>query len=550
MHPHSRDPRRTEITAVAALSLGALFLRLVALAHQAIWVDETITLAYAGVFDTMYPRRLLLNLNGPFHALLLYYWSVLFGTGEWALRSLQAILGAATVPALYWALKPLGRPRVAWTACMLLALSPFHIWYSQEIRGYVLAMLMAVVSMGAFLRLEEGRLRNWIVYAAAGILGLLSNLSFAFLLAAQGLAVLARGRAGRRLYRGLLLSWVLTCVALSPWMAEFYQRRLIPSGALELQPVAEEERLRGATTAPVLGIPYTYAAFALGFSYGPSLREYHTIDQRGAMEVLRPYLPHMIWAALAFGIAAILGGFRLWRCGHAGRAWIWVLVVPVLLTFATASRNLKVLNPRYAAVAMPAFALAIAQGILAPRRQWARFLLGAAVLAPTGVSLAQHFNEPRYAKEDARGIAAFLHQAAGEEDLVFIVGTDRPFRNYYWRRPGTELQGASIADAWHWLHLGKQERVERLEEAMQGREQVFVVFLRPKDVDPHGNWKKHLEDTYPDAGVIPFTGSEVWVLDPAPVPRAGTGEGAGNLQGEGDGCTESSGREASTSGTP
>ncbi len=546
MQAPCRDPRRTEITAVAVLALGALFLRLVALSRQAIWVDETITLAYAGVFDTMYPRRLLLNLNGPFHALLLHYWSALFGTGEWALRSLQAVIGAATVPALFWALKPLRRPRVAWTACLLLALSPFHIWYSQEIRGYVLLMLMAVVSMGAFLRLEEGRIRNWITYTLAGILGLLSNLSCAFLLAAQGVAVLARGRAGRRLYRGMLLSWVLTGLALSPWMVEFYHRRVVPSGVLELQPVAEEERLRGATTAPLLGVPYTYAAFAVGFSYGPSLREYHTIDQRGAVEVLRPHLHAMIWAGVAFGVAAILGVIRLWRGGQAGRAWVWLLVVPVLLTFATASRNLKVMNPRYAAVAMPAFALAIAQGILAPRRQWARFLLGAAVLVPTGVSLAQHFNEPRYAREDARGIAAFLHDAAGEDDLVFIVGTDRPFRNYYWRRPGTELQGAPVADAWHWLHLEKQERIERLEEAMQGREQVFVVFLRTKDVDPHGEWKKYLEETHPAARVMPFTGSELWILDPGAQP--GAASEAGDPPGLGEVKTAGDGGE--TSGTP
>lgn len=513
MRTSAHNPRRTEITSVAALALGALFLRLVALAHQAIWVDEAFTLAYAGVFDTMYLRRLLLNLNGPFYALLLHYWSTCLGTGEWALRSLSAFLGAAAIPALYWALKPLGRPRVAWTACLLLALSPFHVWYSQEIRSYVLLMLMAVISTGAFLRLDEGRIRNWVLYAAAGILGLLSNLSCAFLIAAQGAAVMARGRTGRPLHRGLLISWALIAVALSPWMVEFYHRRVVPSGALELQPVREEERLRGVTTAPALGIPYTYAAFALGFSYGPSLREYHTIEQRGAAEVLRPYLPQMIWAAVAFGTAAFLGVIRLWRSGPAGKAWVWVLVLPVLLTFATASRNLKVMNPRYAAAAMPAFALVVAQGILAPRRQWARFLLGAAVLAPTGLSLAQHFTEPRYSKEDARGIAAFLHLHAGEDDLVFLVGTDRPFRNYYWRRPGMELRAGSLADAWHWVQLDGQQQRERFEEAAGEHERVFVVFLRPKDVDPHGRWRQYLEERNPGAEVAHFTGSEVWILD-------------------------------------
>jgi len=64
----------------------------------------------------------------------------------------------------------LRRPAAALVACGLLAVSPFHLWYSQETRNYAFVILLGIASMGAMTRLP-GTTRNRIGYVAANTLG-------------------------------------------------------------------------------------------------------------------------------------------------------------------------------------------------------------------------------------------------------------------------------------------------------------------------------------------------------------------------------------------
>jgi uncharacterized membrane protein len=481
------------------------------LGRQAVWVDEGFSIVYSGIFGGLKKANLLANLQGPFHALLLFLWSRLFGTGESALRSIEVLIGTAAVPAFYWALRPSTRPAPRWLAVGLLAISPFHLWYSQEIRGYALLILFAILSMGLFLRLLAGQSRSWVAYTVINTLGLLSNLSFTFLLAAQAVALLAWRQMRARYWRRTFVSWVVTVLLISPWLAQFWVRILRPSGALEMREVPAEEMLRGDTSAPILGIPYTYFALALGYSYGPSLRDYHEIHRVGPAGLLRAHLPAVLWAAVFFGLAAVLGVVRLWREGGAGRVWLCLVIVPVLLTYGVATRNVKVLNPRYASVALPGYLLALAHGVLAPRGRAARLALAGAILVPSGVSIAQNQTCEKYWKEDARAVSTFLAARTTADDGVFLIGTDLPFRFYYWNRPPGR-PAADWEDAWHWMDQHWDERFHRFEDFRARHRRTLVLFLRPMDVDPTGRWLAYMDERFPQAGKVDFLGAQIRIL--------------------------------------
>lgn len=497
---------------VAALTLLALGLRLWGLTRQSIWVDETITIAYAGVFEEMTVKRLLLNLQGPFHALVLFAWTRLFGLGEASLRSLEAVAGAATVPVFWWAVRPLGRSAAALVACALLAVSPFHLWYSQEVRNYAFAILFGIVSMGAMARLP-GPTRRWVGFTAANVLGLLSNLSHAFLLGSQAVWLALRGRAGRPLYRGIALSWVITVLLLSPWLWQFWERRVVPSGALGTEPAGILADVRGETTAPLLGVPYAYFAFATGFSYGPSLRELHGLYRGGFEALLHKHLAAIAWAAVVFGGLGLVGALRLWRAGPHARAWTLLAVLPVVLTLLVSLLNLKMFNARYAAAAFPAFLLVVGEGITAPRRRTLRWLLLGAVLLPTAKSVAAYYGDPRYAREDARGVDAFLRRETRPGDLLFTVGTTVPMRGYYWIRAGGPPSGLDCADTWPWLWEGLpyDEQFRRFESMVRGR-RTFVLFLRAKDVDADGRWSEYFADRGGVERTEEFVGARLLVI--------------------------------------
>lgn len=485
---------------LAGVTLLAGLLRFGGAGRQSIWVDETFTLVYAGIFEPMSAEKFFVNLQGSGHALLLHGWCRLFGDSEMALRSLGALLGTITVPLLYLAVRPLAGAGLALTAAALLAVNPFHVWYSQEIRGYVLMILAAVGATGWWLaRANQERLARparwapgaaWIAEAAAHVTGLLSNLSYVFVGAAQGAWLLLRGRAARAGWRPFLLAWSAALLCLSPWIVQFYHRAVAPSGALGGAPAERLEEVRGSTATSALGIPYAYFALLTGFSYGPPLRELHEADRAGLGRIVRRHLPALAGAGLVFGVTLALGTARLWRAGAAARACLLLALLPVLAAFAVAQLNIKMMNVRYAASALPAVMVVVAAGILAPRRAPLRVALMAACLVPTGVSLANLHANPAYQKEDARSVAAFLRQEAAPGDLLYIVGTEVPLRDYYWRLPGGRPPGLTVADAWpgYWARAPFAEQTARFETLEAEHPRTWVLFLRPKDVDRDGRW--------------------------------------------------------------
>ncbi len=504
---------RGETAAVAALTVAGLALRLIGLARQSIWVDECFTMDYACTFTKLTREMIFLNIQGPFHAIILHAWTSVFGMSEYSLRLPEALVGAATIPLFWWALRPMGRPSVAVLGAALIALSPFHLWYSQEARNYSFLMFFAVLSMGIWLRVETWTWTNWAAYTATGILGLLSNLGFLFLLAAQAIWLVVTGDRRHRLLKGAAVGWVVMALAISPWAIQFWHRMILRSGALTMKPVAAESRLRGETTAPVTGIPYTYFVFSIGYSYGPSLRELHKTAGEGIRSAMRGHEAALAFAALVFGTAAILGLIRLWRSGPAGRAWLIVLLVPALMTWVVAWRNVKVMNPRYAATAFPAWLVLIASGLLAPGRRWIRYVLIAAALVPTISAIAGYETDPRYWKEDARGVDQLLRAAAGPDDATIVIGSQVAFTDYYWLLPGRKPPAGDVFMHESWIDLPKEQRWPRLEQVVARHRRVYVVFLRPQDQDPAGEWPPYLDEHHPTARRVEFIGAEVRVIE-------------------------------------
>jgi uncharacterized membrane protein len=485
--------KRPIAAAIVGLTLIAFLLRFWGLTRQSLWTDEAFTVIYAQIFEGYTAQKFFFNLQGPVHAAALYLWTCLFGTGETALRSFGAILGTATIPCFYWAVQPVLRREAALLACLLLALSPFHLWYSQEIRNYVLLILMAVVSIGAYLRILQGE-KGWVLYTVANILGLLSNLSHAFLLGAQGLGLIGFGRGRRKLLARLALSWTATVLVLTPWLIQFYSRMVVPSG-LAGHPVTRDlTRVRGATTAPVLGLPYAYYVFATGYSYGPSLAELHETTGTGLVASVRGHLPALLWAAAAFGIVGILGARKLWREGGPQRFWLLLFLLPVALTYLVALLNVKVFNARYAAVAFPAVLVVLTAGVFASPRAWVRWSLLTAILIPFGVSLARYEFDPRYWKEDSRSAVAFVRAEARPGDLLLSVGSDLPLSAYYWPAGGGVPPGLDRCNSMEWQNEGLpiEEQFARFEERVRRHRRVFVLLLRPKDTDREGRWIEYL----------------------------------------------------------
>ncbi|MGI8903034.1 MAG: glycosyltransferase family 39 protein [Solirubrobacteraceae bacterium] len=159
--------------AVIGLTVLAAVLRFARIGHQSFWYDESFTVLLVhhspSAMLRLLPRT---ELTPPLYYLLAWAWARIFGYGEVGLRSLSALAGVGTVPAIYGVAAKLVSRRAGLAAAAIACCSPLMIWYSQEARSYALLMLLATLSLLAFAHARlpaptPWRLGAWALAASA-----------------------------------------------------------------------------------------------------------------------------------------------------------------------------------------------------------------------------------------------------------------------------------------------------------------------------------------------------------------------------------------------
>ncbi len=176
--------KKANIFLFAVFILGA-GLRLYGLGRRNLWYDEVFSL-----FEGMY------NLNRigyhfwttpPLFKLILYFWKFL-GESEFMLRLLPALFGMFSVVIIYQVGKTLFDKRTGLISSLLLSISPFHIYYSQELRAYTLVTFLAILSVYWLnSSLKKNQLLSWAFFVIFTTFCVYSNNIAVFLLVAENL---------------------------------------------------------------------------------------------------------------------------------------------------------------------------------------------------------------------------------------------------------------------------------------------------------------------------------------------------------------------------
>lgn len=403
-----------------AILLLATALRFYRLDAQSLWYDEgnSARMAERGVADIL--RAAAADVHPPGYYLILSGWRSALGDSEFALRSLSALLGILTVALVY----RLGRQYFSrWagvSAALLAAINPFLVYYSQEARMYVAAATLGALSFllaSAWLRSSRapnpatGNRRMLVGYCLATAAGLYSHYAFGLVIAAQNLAILG-GLAFHRVpnnWRRLAVWLGMQAAVLAlflPWLPIAVRHVRTWPATPEFRPwlsgLAEAGRwLTFGRTIETAEVPIGLVAVTLLLVVG--------LRRRG--QTITP----LLWLIVPVGFMLARG---LFSQSYAKLALVAVPPLALLLGNGLAAAG----PPRWRLAEWPSIV-----------RSGAVVLLGAWVLVDSTRSLRNLYFDPRYARDDYRGIAQSLESNAGPSDAIILVapGQLEVFGYYY-----------------------------------------------------------------------------------------------------------------------
>jgi uncharacterized membrane protein len=440
------------------MALAAL-LRFVALGKDSLWYDEVLSANYSlGGLAAIFRASNLsdpYNLYPPLYHVILHFWILLFGHSDPALRSLSALFGTISVLLVYKVGTELFNRKTGLVAGLLLAISPFAIFYSQEVRPYSLLMLLTLASFLFFIRIlrpDRQHRADLLGYCIANVLLVYTHAYGLFALGSEVLYFLIFRKRYEPSRRPFWIAQAVTALAASPWIYSLI--RVVIKGKVA------QSLGHSAAADPTTQVVNALLGDIWGFS---------------ASHVALLFLPLSLGLFLA-------GFFRLQKQGVktlAGKpstalllVWIFVPLIGVV-TISLVSHSF--LWSKYMIGIVPAIYLIIARGMAnisdAARAIVAKvnmnYILLALVVLPCLLEVSNMYTTPR--REQWREIADLIQQESLPDDVILCPqGYDIPFDYYY--KGGLEMVTYTTSE-------DKGELTALVDRATNGKERLWLIMM-------------------------------------------------------------------------
>ncbi len=408
-----RERARFGLWGLVAILLLAFGLRLHRLGAESLWYDETVSAHLAGKSLPDLVAHTAGDIHPPGYYALLHVWTRLTGSHDFALAFFSLAFGVLLVALAYRLGARVFGIQAGVLAALLVAVSPYNIWYSQEVRMYTLGAVLGLGVLGAVVALLTEPLSarfkkaGWLaLYALCGALGLWTLYYFAFLLIAVNLMVvvwwLAALRRGRSSWRWLArwgVAQATVLVLYAPWIPIAWRQAANP-------PVPP---WRGFETCGEMLVE-TWSALCLGQSVDPA----------------RVWSILLLFAAV-FGFGLI--SRRLPPCLKGrleGREFLPGLLagytfIPVLLIYV-ASFVTPLFHVRYVFTYSTPFYLVLGAGLAWLWQHWrpAAWAGLAVIVIASGLSVHAYHTDPRYASDDHQAAVRFLAERWRPGDAILV----------------------------------------------------------------------------------------------------------------------------------
>ena len=435
-------------------------LRFLTLGRQSLWVDEGLSywIANQSWADLLVDLQTSVR---PLHFVILHF-MILLGGSEWMLRAPSAIAGVISLVLFYALVAEFFDRKTGLLAALLLAISPFHVWYSQEARMYAIeCMFMLAASLFAVRGLRKNRWWDWCLFGLFEGLTLLSEtggiwfvLSFNF---AAGLIFFFKRQTGK------FWSWVFSQAIA---FIEYLPILINVPGAMKS---GDTDWIPPATIAGLFRLVVDFVG-----------GHYHSVLQ--GIAVLAVLL--ILFSAAA---SRLVDDYQM----HPNRYIILVswLVLPVGISFLISQEYFKVplrdlffapgvyifLNRNLITVMFPLYIL-IARGLILTRREIGILVL-TSIISLSFIAYIQ--NNLKTTKENFRAAASLVSRREMEGDTIVLAPDilEAPFAYYYNDRALMRGKPAGIfRDGL--IDASRNDRQISLQNALEHSHRVWLITSR------------------------------------------------------------------------
>lgn len=473
------------------IAFGAA-LRVYELDADSLWLDEASSIKFAheslkGIIETTAK-----DVHPPLYYFALHYWINLFGDSETDARLLSALFGILALAVTYMVAARLFDRATALLAAFLLALSRFHLEFSQEARMYSLLCLLGLLSFYFFIKLLEDKSSRLALagYIAASALMMYTHVYSFFILAAQNLYLLTLLFAAKDIFKRNWKSWLAAQVTLIilflPWLS------------VQAQQFSRVQEGFWIPKLPPRLLLYTLTMYA------------------GSHQ--------LAWIFSLVIVLSLFAGWKGWsekttpqssideseKGLHASRLKLYLLLLwllcPILLPYIVSQFSSPIFLPKYTIAALPAFVILAARGVLSLRFHQLRLMVVLLIVCFSVVTLKNYYGSLR--KDLWREAVAHFKPLARPGDLVLFhdQSGEVPFEYYY---KETDLVEKPFPD--YNSKLEAENLAAQLKASTDGHARIWLVLSHPNALTP--SIPQQLAQWYAQIEHITYPGVEMYLFE-------------------------------------
>jgi mannosyltransferase len=244
-----RSHHKIDIAFLAVALMGFATITLFNVTNAAIWFDEAFSYYLIQFNFADIARYTSTDVHPPLYYWALKLWTMVFGTGEFGLRTMSIFFALLTIILTFFLVRKLFGRKAALVSLLFLSLSPMLIRYADEARMYTMSAFFVVSATYALVKANESKLRRWwVAYGILVALGMWTHYFTAFVWLAHWVwrvfVTYSKGVSPliwfkRFFSKNWILAYVIAVLTFLPWVPfMFAQLKVVQVSGFWIGPVS------------------------------------------------------------------------------------------------------------------------------------------------------------------------------------------------------------------------------------------------------------------------------------------------------------------------